>query len=155
MTDTTAQTSVRRTVQSREKIPTGLLLAMAALALSSLIVASYAVLTGQPKTGVPEPAAIVTERPIVLEGHGAKSVTVREPDGTVILDLSHGGFVAVVENALSRTRQVRGVGPDLPVRLVRYANGRLSLIDPASGWSVELGAFGDDNRAAFERLLPQ
>jgi putative photosynthetic complex assembly protein len=41
----------------------------------------------------------------------------------------------------------------LPVRLVSFANGRLSLEDPETGWSVELYGFGSDNEAAFQRLL--
>jgi len=39
------------------------------------------------------------------------------------------------------------------VRLVAYDNGRLTLHDDRTGWSVELHAFGDANKAAFERLL--
>jgi len=31
-----------------------------------------------------------------------------------------------------------------------YANGRPAAEDPLTGWDVELGIFGADNRAAFE-----
>jgi putative photosynthetic complex assembly protein len=41
------------------------------------------------------------------------------------------------------------------VRIVEYTNGRLAAEDPLTGWSVELYAFGADNKAAFERLLDQ
>jgi putative photosynthetic complex assembly protein len=37
--------------------------------------------------------------------------------------------------------------------VVQYDNGRLVAEYPATGWSAELYAFGDDNKAAFERLL--
>ena len=40
-------------------------------------------------------------------------------------------------------------------RIVRYDNGRLVAEDPASGASIELYAFGNDNKAAVERLLDQ
>ena len=43
--------------------------------------------------------------------------------------------------------------PSKPVRLIAYANGRLTVLDPETGWSVELGDFGSDNKAAFERLM--
>jgi putative photosynthetic complex assembly protein len=43
----------------------------------------------------------------------------------------------------------------LPVRIVEYANGRLTVVDDHTGWSAELGAFGSDNKAAFERLMSQ
>ena len=138
---------------AKEIIPRGLLLGMAALALASLAIATFGVLTGQPHTGVPGAAGIVAERAIILEGHGAKAVTVRDDRGGVLYDLDHGGFVAVIQNGLQRARLVAGVDQALPVRLVRFANGRLTIIDPATGWSAELHAFGDDNRAAFERLM--
>jgi len=136
-----------------EVVPGWLVGAMISLALASLALVTFAVLTDRPHVGVPVPAAPVAERLIVLDGHGARAVTVREPDGTVIADLSHGGFVAVVQNGLERERGIRGLDPDLPVRLVAFANGRLAVIDPETGWSVELGNFGDQNRAAFERLM--
>ncbi len=47
------------------------------------------------------------------------------------------------------------VGEDAPVTLARHQNGRLTITDPATGWSVELTAFGSDNEAAFAALLPQ
>lgn len=136
-------------------IPRRLLMAMAGLAVSGLLITGFAVITDRPPVGVPDAARIVAERALILEGHGAKAVTVRAGDGTVLADLAHGGFVTVVQNGLARHRLVRGVAADLPVRLIRFANGRLSLIDPETGWNVELYAFGADNKAAFERLLAQ
>jgi putative photosynthetic complex assembly protein len=50
---------------------------------------------------------------------------------------------------------VARVAGDAPVTLARHANGRLTLDDPATGWTVELTAFGSDNEAAFAALLPQ
>jgi putative photosynthetic complex assembly protein len=139
----------------RETIPKGLLIMMFALAMSALAITTFAVVTGRPTVGRPAEAAVTASRGIVLEGHGAKAVTVRDPSGEIIADLSHGGFVAVVQNGLERARMVKGVTGNPPVDLVAYANGRLAVIDPATGWSVELGIFGADNRAAFARLLPQ
>jgi putative photosynthetic complex assembly protein len=71
------------------------------------------------------------------------------------MDLPHGGFITVIQNAMERARLTAGVDKLLPVRIVKYANGRLSAVDDYSGWSAELGAFGSDNRAAFERLMSQ
>ena len=76
-------------------------------------------------------------------------------DGTVLMDLPHGGFITVIQNAMERARLTAGVDKLLPLRIVSYANGRLSVVDDHSGWSAELGAFGSDNRAAFERLMSQ
>ncbi len=156
----TTDTLLRDRSDARKKaegdmIPKGLLFAMLALALASVAIVSYGVWTGRPHAGQPVAAAITVERTVILEGHGAKAVTVRSADGSLLLDLAHGGFVTVIQNSLERVRLVHGIDKTLPVRLVQYANGRLTIIDPETGWSAELGAFGSDNRAAFERLMSQ
>jgi putative photosynthetic complex assembly protein len=143
------------TYKSREKemVPRTLLWAMFALAMSSLAITTFAVLTDRPPEAQPQPAEVLRERWVVLEGHGAKAVTVRETDGSVLLDMAHGGFVTVIQNGLQTERKKHDVDPLNPVRIVEYQNGRLAVEDPDTGWSVELYAFGSDNKAAFERLL--
>jgi putative photosynthetic complex assembly protein len=145
------------TYKSREKemVPRTLLWAMLALALSALAITTFAVVTDRPPEAQPQAAEVLRDRWIVLEGHDAKAVTVRDTDGTVIEDLAHGGFVTVIQNGLATERKKHGVDPLRPVRIVEYANGRLAVEDPDTGWSVELYAFGGENKAAFERLLDQ
>jgi len=137
----------------RDMIPKGLLIAMAALALGALVLTTYAVVTRRPLEGVPAAGQPLSESWFILEGHSAQAVTVRSPDGRLLADLPHGGFITVIQNALARERTVARIAGNPPVRIVRYANGRLVAEDPATGWSAELYAFGDDNKAAFERLL--
>ena len=139
----------------KEMIPKPLLLAMLALVLASLALVSFSVATGRPHVGVPKVAAIEAERTVILKGGGAQAVTVLAEDGQVLLDLPHGGFITVIQNGLERARLTAGVDKMLPVRIVEYANGRLTVLDDYTGWSAELGAFGSDNRAAFERLMSQ
>ncbi len=146
------QTNTPRKV---EIIPTNLLRAMLALVLATLALVGYSAVTGREQVGQPKPAAIVAERSIILKGGGAQAVTVLAPDGTLLVDLAHGGFITVIQNALERARLTAGVDKLLPVRIVEYANGRLTVLDDYSGWSAELGAFGADNRAAFERLMSE
>lgn len=64
-----------------------------------------------------------------------------------------GGFVRGVMRGMARDRQMRGIGQAPPFTLTLWEDGSLSLTDPASGRSVELGAFGPDNRAAFLRFI--
>jgi putative photosynthetic complex assembly protein len=137
----------------REMVPRILLRAMFALVLVALALTGYAVATNRPLEGVPAAGAIVQERTIRLVGGGAQAVTVLDADGTVIADMAHGGFVTVIQNGLQTERRKHGIDPALPVHLRRYDNGRLAVEDPLTGWSVELYAFGGDNKAAFERLL--
>jgi putative photosynthetic complex assembly protein len=61
----------------------------------------------------------------------------------------------VIGSGLDRARTVARVSRDAPVTLARHQNGRLTITDPETGWSVELTAFGSDNEAAFAALLPQ
>ena len=138
-----------------EMIPANLLRAMLALVLASLLLVGYSAVTGREPSGQPSPAAIVAERSIILQGGGAQAVTVLATDGSLLADLPHGGFITVIQNGLDRARLKAGIDKMLPVRIVKYANGRLTVLDDYSGWSAELGAFGDDNRAAFERLMSQ
>jgi putative photosynthetic complex assembly protein len=148
-------TTQSRPSDDKDMIPKHLLLAMLALVLASLAVVSYGVITNRPHEGVPMDAAIVNERSVILQGGGAQAVTVLAEDGTLLMDLPHGGFITVIQNGMERERLTAGVDKMLPLRIVEYANGRLTALDDYTGWSVELGAFGTDNRAAFERLMSQ
>ncbi len=136
-----------------DMIPMPLLRGMVALVLATVALVAFAALTGRDPVGVPKSSAIVDERQIVLQGHNAQAVTVLNADGTVLVDLPHGGFVTVIQSGLATERRKFGVDPLLPVRLVQYENGRLTIEDDHTGWSAELYAFGADNKAAFERLL--
>ena len=141
--------------QKPDMIPTALLRAMFGLAFGSLVIVTVAVVTGRAPVGQPAASTVVAERMIVLEGKDAQAVTMRNPDGSLIADLPHGGFITVIQNAMARERLVHRIDGNPPLRIVRYANGRLAAEDPATGWSAELYAFGSDNKAAFERLLDQ
>ena len=138
-----------------EMVPKPLLLGMLALVLATVVLVAFSVLTGRDRVGTPADAAIVAQRTIVLQGGGAQAVTVLAEDGTVLMDLPHGGFITVIQNGMERARLTAGVDKLKPLRIVEYANGRLAAVDDFTGWSVELGAFGSDNRAAFERLMSQ
>jgi putative photosynthetic complex assembly protein len=141
--------------RDKEMVPRVLLRAMFGLAMAALAITTFAVVTGREPVAQPQPAEVLRDRRIVLEGHDAQAVTVRNPDGSVLLDLDHGGFVTVIQSGLATERKKYDVDPLLPVRIVEYQNGRLAIEDPETGWSIELYAFGKDNKAAFERLLDQ
>lgn len=143
------------TNRDAELIPRTLLVAMLFLALSSLAIVGAAVVSDREPTGKPATAEVVQEKWIILEGRDAQAVVVKNPDGTILADLPHGGFITVIQNGMARERTVHRITDNPPLRIVRYANGRLVAEDPATGWSAELYAFGADNKAAFERLLDQ
>lgn len=152
MTNNQQQLMMRR---NDNMIPTGLLMGMVALVVVALGITTYARLTDRPLVGVPHEAAVTAGRAIILDGSRDGSVTVRDENGAVILepDAERAGFISVIWRGLDRKRMIHQVAGNPPVKLVEYANGRLSLQDPASGWSAELANFGDMNEAAFARLL--
>jgi putative photosynthetic complex assembly protein len=138
-----------------EMVPRALLYGMAGLALATLGLTSFAAITGREPVAQPEAAAMVREKWIILEGLSAQAVIVRDIDGSVLMDLPHGGFITVIQSGIFTERRKHRVDQTKPVRIVEYANGRLVAEDPETGWSAELHAFGSDNKAAFERLLDE
>jgi putative photosynthetic complex assembly protein len=64
-----------------------------------------------------------------------------------------GGFIRGVLRGLARDRRMRGIDSAPPFALTMWEDGSLSLVDAATGRSIELGSFGPDNRATFARLL--
>jgi putative photosynthetic complex assembly protein len=52
-----------------------------------------------------------------------------------------------------RERSLHKVSYNGPVTVTQWANGALTLTDPSTGRVIELGSFGDTNRAAFAQLL--
>lgn len=147
------KTLANRPSHEREMIPRTLLWGMLALALSSLALAVFSVVSDRAHVGKPAPGLVVAERYFVLEGRSAQAVTVYDAEGKLLMDMDHGGFVTVIQNAVQRERTVARVQGNPPIRIVQYDNGRLVAEDPHSKASIELYAFGNDNKAAFERLM--
>ncbi|WP_102109686.1 photosynthetic complex assembly protein PuhC [Oceaniglobus roseus] len=139
--------------RDREMIPKKLVIAMAALALSALALATVQVVFKLPKSGVPQAAAVIAERSVILVADG-KSLVVTDPDGTLVTRQDNGAFISVVVEGLNRARKVSRVEGNPPVTISRLANGRLTLLDPASGWHVELTSFGAGNTAYWNWILP-
>ncbi len=139
--------------RDRELIPRRLVIAMFSLAIAVTLLVSFAVLTDRPLVGQPKAAPIFTERSILLEGNGTAMVVTDAATGAVILDTDNGGFVSVVNDGLERARFVNGAEGNAPVTLTLYQSGRLSLVDPATGWSTELSSFGPGNTGVWLELL--
>lgn len=139
--------------RDRELIPRRLVIAMFSLAIAVMLLVSFAVLTDRPLVGQPKAAPVFTERSIVLEGNGTAMLVTDARTGETILDSENGGFVSVVNDGLERARLVRNVEANEPVTLTLYQSGRLSLVDPATGWSTELSSFGPGNTGVWLELL--
>ena len=143
----------RRT--DKEMIPRVLLRGMLAMVLASSALVVYARIVHRPVESAPTGVAIQVERPLVLAGKTDGSAVVSAPDGTLIqsYDSTHGGFIAGIARAIARERLIDGVPQDAPVRLVKFVDGRIAILDDTTGWRAELIGFGPDNTRAFARLL--
>ncbi|MFM7402815.1 MAG: photosynthetic complex assembly protein PuhC [Erythrobacter sp.] len=85
--------------------------------------------------------------------------TVRVEDGATAEVLGRfgpgeGGFVRATVRSLVHQRRIRGLGAEVPFTLTQWDNGGLTLADPLTGRSVEVNAFGPDNRAIYANMLP-
>lgn len=93
----------------------------------------------------------------VDRGDGAVVIT-DTTSGKVVHVVAAGeetGFIRGVMRGLARERRMHGIGNAPPFVLTAWRDGELSLDDTATGRSIELGAFGASNRAAFAMLLEQ
>jgi len=76
-------------------------------------------------------------------------------EGTTMARLTtgEGGFMRSVMRGMARERRATGHGPEMPFTLTLWADGLVSIDDPATGRQIALSAFGIDNVEAFTRLL--
>ncbi len=147
-----AQELVQR---DKEMIPRILLRAMLALVVLCLAIVAFARVTDRPLEAQFPDMPILEERTIRIFGEMDGSAVVTFADGApdIVLSAEEGGFVSGMTRALGHERGLAGVAATDPVRLVRHGDGRLSLIDDATGWEAQIIGFGKDNTAAFERLM--
>lgn len=136
-------------------LPRRLLSGAVGLVLFSMVLALTSRMTGVGTTQLP-PSQVVVSRALHFEDQSDGGITVRDDrDDAVVTVVQPGtnGFMRSVMRGMARERLRRGVGAEVPFRLTRWADGRLSLEDPVSGRSIPLEAFGPTNAQAFALLL--
>ncbi len=102
--------------------------------------------------------APVAERTLHFADQADGSVLVSDMDSgeTVVVvdtETQSGGFVRGVMRGMARERRMHGIGSEQPFALTLWGDGSISLEDSATGRNIELGAFGNDNRAVFLDML--
>ncbi len=63
------------------------------------------------------------------------------------------GFLRGVLRGMVRERRSSDIGAQVPFVLTRWADGRLSITDPAIGRQINLEVFGPTNSSVFAQLL--
>ena len=130
--------------------------AMAGAALIAVCIALVAFGRHDKTPVVLDPAAVETSVELKF---------VDRPDGSVVaIDAASGaqleriapgggGFVRVTMRSFANERKQRGMTGDVPFVLTRMNDGDLYLMDPLTGRSMLLNAFGPANEGVFAQLL--
>jgi putative photosynthetic complex assembly protein len=137
------------------QLPRKILFAAAALAVFTIAAAGTARWSGLGATREPS-AAPNQVRELRFEDREDGAVAIYQAaDGKLVDVLPAGtnGFVRIVMRSLARERRQSGHDRETPFRLVRWADGRLSVQDPSTRRHIDLGAFGAANTQAFARLM--
>lgn len=141
--------------RDRDMVPAVLVKAMFALMIGAIALVGYARLTDRTVTSVAPHSDIVDELAITLIGNRSDGVQVFDADGNRLAHSNDekAGFIDVIWLSVNRERLVQDVPSDAPVRLVKRANGHVAVIDDTTGWKIELIGYGQDNVAAFAKLI--
>lgn len=137
----------------RGDVPRVALMAIATLLVLTLI--AVAAVSGARREMRSPDAPATTSRMLRFDDSPDGSVAVIDAKSGVVLSRLQGeqGFVRGALRALARERRAREIGSQPPFELAARTDGRLTLIDPATGARVDLESFGPANAAAFARLL--
>lgn len=133
--------------------PRGAVLAVGALLLAAVTGVATVRLAGTDIRSPDAPAS--STRELRFEDRPDGSVAVIDARSQRLVDTVTGeaGFFRGTLRGLARERRRLGLGPEAPFQLIGRADGRLTLIDPATGQRVDLESFGPTNAAVFARFL--
>jgi putative photosynthetic complex assembly protein len=108
-----------------------------------------------PLVGIPPKAAVAQEISLEFVERNRFDVVVLDKYGNVLAESTDGsnGFLGVVYNAVKRERIKRRVVADNLLRLIQYENGRILVIDDATGLEIQVNSFGGKNLEVFGLLF--
>jgi putative photosynthetic complex assembly protein len=105
-----------------------------------------------------EPARPVQSLALRVDDAADGSITLRDAEhGDLVATVRPGAdnFIRATLRGFAQGRLRAGLPRDVPFRLTRFDDGSLRLDDALTGRSVDFGAFGPSNFAAFARLMPE
>lgn len=134
-------------------LPKGVLIAIAVLLLVSLCSVAAVRLSGV-EIRSPD-AAPVMSRSLRFEDRSDGSVAVIDAGTGQEVQRVQGeaGFLRGALRAMARERRMRDIGPEAAFELIGRADGRMTLVDPATGQRIDLDSFGPTNAGSFVHLL--
>jgi len=140
-------------VSVHDQVPRGALVGIGILLAVSLVAVTAVRVSGI-DVRVPDAEAVAI-RDLRFEDTPAGGVAVIDAATGRVLESFTGeqGFLRGSLRALARERKAHGLGSDLPFQLIGRKDGRLTLIDNATGARIDLESFGPINAGVFARLL--
>ena len=146
-----------KTLHTRNKdiIPKRFLQALGLVVMIALFSVFLFRMMGLPLVGVPPKANVVQEISLNFVERNRFDVLVLDKYGKVLADSTDGnsGFLGVVYNAVKRERIKKRVVSTDALRLVKYDNGRITVIDDATDLEVQVNSFGQKNLEVFGLLF--
>jgi putative photosynthetic complex assembly protein len=139
----------------RESVPRLGLLGLGALVLVALL-ATIAGRLHDYQAVQPPDSQVLNSRSLRFEDAGGGLVQVYDAELdelVLVIPAGEENFIRGVLRGLARERRSLDIDLAQPFLVSRHDDGRLTLEDSATGRSIELGAFGTTNVAAFARLL--
>jgi putative photosynthetic complex assembly protein len=128
------------------------LIAVGGLAALILFVADY-VDSGK-LTREADAQAVITKQLRFEDRSDGSIAVVSASDGRLVKVIEgEAGFVRGILRAMARERRIKEVNQTIPFELIARADGRLTLVDPATGNRIDLESFGKDNVIEFAVLL--
>ena len=115
-----------------------------------------AVLRGQGMEIPQDQGSVSWQRTLRFEDRPNGDVAVMDGQSTLEITRYVGeqGFVRGILRTLSRERMRRGIGSGPTFELIGHTDGRLTLLDPATGQRINLESFGPTNMSSFAKLQP-
>lgn len=134
-------------------LPRGVLMAIGGVLLASVIAVAAVRMSGT-TIRVPDEAAVAMRELRFEDRPDGSVVVIDAPTKTVIHTMTgENGFFRGALRGLARERRRVGLGPEQPFQLIGRADGRLTLVDPATGQRIDLESFGPTNAAVFARFM--
>ena len=136
-----------------EIIPRRALLAGGLALAATVLAVGAARLSG---VDIAEPDAVtVIERSLRFVDRTDGGIAVVDARTGRTLDVMQGeqGFLRGTLRGMARERRRSGIDDSTPLSLLARADGRLTLVDPATGRRIDLESFGPTNAAVFARWI--
>ena len=138
-----------------EIVPKKFLQVLGLLVVSVLISVFLFKLLDYPLVGTAPKSKVVQEIKLDFVERNRFDVIVLDKYGKVLAESRDGinGFLGVVFNAIKRERMKKRVEGNNVLRMVRYENNRIVIIDDLTGMEIQVNSFGGKNLEVFRLLF--